>query len=229
MMSFTFLRFMLIAGLVVNVAGVVTAQEPPVQKDAEPQPATAKSSPASEQLTKIAESMRGIETRLKDRETGDATQTAQQSVIDQLDQLLNMPPDQSPPPDGGGGGGSSSQQNNPPPSGQSSGKPKSSAKPKKTPAGDPGQMRPKPAGQTGQKDRTNAQDSEERTGPNRAAGNPASKRQRLEVEVWGHLPEKLREQLLSSYGEKMLPQYEDAVRKFYDELANPSSMRNKPK
>lgn len=202
------------------------AQEP-VPKEPTPGESVAKPSPAAEQLTKIVESMRGIETRLKDRETGDATQTAQQNVIDQLDQLLNMPPDQSPPSNGSGGGGSSQQNKNPPPNGgQASRKQNQSSKSGQKPAGDPSQMKPKPSSRSGNKDRTNAQDSEERTGPNRATVNPASKRQRLEVEIWGHLPEKLREQLLSSYGEKMLPQYEDAVRKFYDELANPS--RGKP-
>lgn len=204
----------------------VFAQEPTTPEPQPDAPVT-KPTPIAEQLTKIVESMRGIETRLKDRETGDETQSAQQAVLDQLDQLLNMPPEPPPPSDSGGGGGSNQQNTNPPPQGKSSSKPRPSPQNRNRPAGDPSQMRPKPSSQTGEKERTNARDSEERTGPNRAAANPAAKRQRLEVEVWGHLPEKLREQLLSSYGEKMLPQYEDAVRKFYDELANPASTRNK--
>ena len=208
-------------------AGFLFAEEPATTEPPAELPVQ-KPSPIADQLTKIVDSMRGIETRLKDRETGTETQSAQQAVLDQLDQLLNMPPESTPPPDGGGGGGSNQQNNNPPPQGKSSSKPRSSPNDRNRPAGDPSQMRPKPAGQTGEKDRTNARDSEERTGPNRAATNPAAKRQRLEVEVWGHLPEKLREQLLSSYGEKMLPQYEDAVRKFYDELANPSRGKSTP-
>lgn len=209
---------------VMTIWGIAStfAQEP-APKAVAPEEPVAKPSPATDQLTKIVESMRGIEARLKDRKTDEDTQSAQQSVLDQLDQLLNMPPDQNPPSNGSGGGGSTSHNQKPPPNGgQSTRRQNSSSKSGQKQAGDPSQMRPKPAGQSGNKDRTNAQDSEERTGPNRAATNPASKRQRLEVEIWGHLPEKLREQLLSSYGEKMLPQYEDAVRKFYDELANPS-------
>jgi hypothetical protein len=215
------------AVLTMNVFGTFIAfAEEPVPNETTEEAPVAKSSPAAEQLSKIVESMRGIETLLKERETGDETQSAQQSVIDQLDQLLNMPPDPSPPSDGGGGG-SSQQNKNPPPNGGQSSRQNPSSKSGEKPAGDPSQMRPKPSERAGNKERTNAQDSEERTGPNRAAVNPASKRQRLEVEIWGHLPEKLREQLLSSYGEKMLPQYEDAVRKFYDELANPSQPRGK--
>ncbi len=185
--------------------------------------------PAAEQLAKVVESMRAIETQLKDRETGDATQSAQQSVLDQLDALLNTPPETPPPSDGGGGGGKNG---NPPPesksgTGKSGRQQNASSKPKNQPGGDPTQMRPKPASQLGGKERQNPADSEERTGPNRKATTAAAKRQRLEVDVWGHLPEKLRERLLNSYGERMLPQYEEAVRRFYDQLADPPQSRPK--
>lgn len=187
-----------------------------------------KASPAAEQLTKIVESMRAIETRLKDRETGDDTQTAQQEVIDQLDKLLKMPPE-PPSPSGSGGGGNNS---NPPPSSQGgsgqSQKPQGAqSKAQNKPQSDPGQMRPKPASQQGGKERQSPKDSEERSGPNRPTNSVAAKRQRLEVDVWGHLPEKLREQLLNSYGERILPQYEEAVRRFYDQLADPAASRPK--
>ncbi len=203
-----------------------SAQEPAPQEPGAKFPATTPA-PAAEQLTKIVEAMRGIEVRLKDRETGEETQAAQQSVIDQLDTLLKTPPE-SPPPSGSGGGGSS----NPPPtpkngSGKSRNSQNSQSKPNETKGSDPSQMRPKPAGQQDQRDRKNADDSEERTGPKRAASTPAAKRQRLEVDVWGHLPEKLREQLLNSYGERMLPQYEEAVRRFYDQLADPPASRTR--
>lgn len=202
------------AVLTTAIVVVGSAQEPAPQE-----------SPASEQLSKIVESMRSIESRLKDRETGEETQSAQQHVIEQLDKLLNMPPESPPPSGSGGGGGNNNRDQNSQGGGKSrppqqKGSPSNSQK-----AGDPSQMRPKPAGQSGGKERQNADDSEERTGPKRAAVTPAAKRQRLEVDVWGHLPEKLREQLLSSYGEKMLPQYEDAVKRFYDQLANPPSAR----
>ncbi len=228
MTRFAVSRLVLMPALLASItvcAPVGLAQEPaPKETSAEalvPMPA-----PAAEQLAKIVESMRSIESRLKDRETGDETQSAQQSVIEQLDKLLNMPPDQSPPPSGSGGGGRSDQNSNPQSgAGQSRGQQqrKSQANPQK--AGDPSQMRPKPAGQSGGKERQNADDSEERNGPKRGTATPAAKRERLKVDVWGHLPEKLREQLLSSYGEKMLPQYEDAVKRFYDQLANPPSTR----
>jgi hypothetical protein len=218
----TWMPRLVATSLLVLTACVVHAQTP---EEKEPEPAP-QSSSAAEQLTKIVEAMRGIETLLKDRETGDETQAAQQNVIDELDKLLNMPPDQSNPSGSGGGGSSNNQSSsNQNGGGQSRNKPGQSSSQQKKP-GDPSRMQPKP-GAGNRRDRQNADDSEERTGPNRAAVTPAAKRQRLEVDVWGHLPEKLREQLLSSYGEKMLPQYEDAVRRFYDRLANPTSPRSR--
>lgn len=209
------------------VSTICAADEPKPTEVPDASTPIAKPVPVAEQLTKIVESMRTIETRLKDRETGDETQAAQQSVLEQLDALLNMPPETPPPSNGGGGGGNNS---NPPPeskagNGKSPNSQGSQSKPKRTPGGDPSQMRPKPATQPGGKERKQAGDSEERTGPNRVATTPAAKRQRLEVDVWGHLPEKLREQLLNSYGERMLPQYEEAVRRFYDQLADPPQSR----
>lgn len=221
----TAMLFSVITALVLISPPTIAQEAPPA--DALTETPAEKTVPVAEQLTKIVESMRAIETRLKDRETGEATQTSQQNVLDQLDALLNMPPDPSPPSDGSAGGGRSS---NPPPQSQTGNSqtrpsPGSSSKSKSTPAGDPSQMRPKPASQPGERERQNAADSEERTGPNRPASAIAAKRQRLEVDVWGHLPEKLREQLLNSYGERMLPQYEEAVRRFYDQLADPAPSR----
>lgn len=202
---------------------ICSAQEPALRDPTAEVPAT-QPAPAAEQLTKIVESMRNIEARLKDRETGDETQTAQQNVIDQLDKLLNMPPDSSPP-SGSGGGSSNNNSSSSKSGGGKSRQQNSQSQQNKTKGADPNQMQPKPAGQQGNKDRKNADDAEERTGPSRAATTPAAKRERLKVDVWGHLPEKLREQLLNSYGERMLPQYEEAVRRFYDQLADPQSTR----
>ncbi len=220
------IAFLAVVTFLTPLAATSFGQDPAPKETLTTEAPPAKSPPAAEQLTKIVESMRQIETRLKARETGDETQTAQQSVIDQLDQLLNMPPE--PPPSGSGGGGGNN--SNPPPDNKGGGskspeQQSTQSKSKNKPQSDPSQMRPKPAGRPGSQDRQNAQNSEERTGPNRAATTPAAKRQRLEVDVWGHLPEKLREQLLNSYGERMLPQYEEAVRRFYDQLADPAASR----
>lgn len=210
----------------VLLSSITTAEEPQQTETTAVEVPQSKSVPAAEQLTKIVESMRDIETRLKDRNTGEATQQAQQTVLKQLDELLKAPPE--PPPSGGGGGAPPP----PPPSNSSNSKIKPSSgasgrQPEqgKAEGGEPNQARPQPAGKSGSQDRKNAEDAEERTGPNRNANTLAAKRQRLEVDVWGHLPEKLREQLLSSYGERMLPQYEEAVRRFYDQLAAPPATR----
>ena len=38
-------------------------------------------------------------------------------------------------------------------------------------------------------------------------------------EIWGHLPPKTREQMLKSYGEQFLPQYEDLIVEYFKRLA----------
>lgn len=144
------------------------------------------------------------------------------------------PPPQNPPPSasggggGGGGGSSSSGGSQSKGSGSSSRSNGGGASQNQGQAGNGGQKpegegtgktQTKPAG-PGQ-DRQNAEDSEERHGGKRDKVDPATRRKRLEVDIWGHLPDKLREQLLNSYGERMLPQYEEQVRRFYDLLADP--------
>jgi hypothetical protein len=47
----------------------------------------------------------------------------------------------------------------------------------------------------------------------------AARKKKLEMDVWGHLPPHLREQLLNTYGERMLPKYENLVKKFYESLS----------
>ena len=47
----------------------------------------------------------------------------------------------------------------------------------------------------------------------------AARKKKLEIDVWGHLPPHLRDQLLNTYGERMLPKYEQLVKQFYEALS----------
>lgn len=194
-------------------------------------PAPSKAAP-SEQLDQIAAEMRAVRDKLTGRDTSAATQSLQQTILDQLDELLKTPPSPPPPPSGsgGGGGGNDSANNNRSNSGgrsNASSNHRSATNPGKG-GGNPQSGDPMSAGsakQTGGKERSQADDSEERAGERRKPVDPAARRRQLEVDIWGHLPEKLREQLLNSYGERMLPQYEEQVRKFYDQLSDPQRAR----
>ncbi len=143
--------------------------------------------------------------------TGDPTQELQRSAVSDLDQLIELLKT-SPPPSGGSGSPPPNPDNSPSDQnqdGSSSQKPKSSSKSKSQGTG---------AGEN----RTDPQDSEERHGESKEAKLRADRKRRLENDIWGHLPPALREQLLNTYGERMLPQYEEFVKKFYEALSEPA-------
>ena len=48
---------------------------------------------------------------------------------------------------------------------------------------------------------------------------PVQRRRDLATAVWGHLPDRVREQLQQSYRERYLPGYEDLVEQYYEALA----------
>lgn len=197
-----------------------TAVEPSTAVDPS---ADAAASEFDRKLGEITTKMTQVTEQLGDRRTGQETQALQQQILAALDELLKSPPQQSPLSSGGSGGGESSKSssNSSPPaassqSSASQGKESSSA------ANDS-----KKQGMSGDKqDREGAEDSEERTGKRQDATIPVLPRQRMEVDVWGHLPENIRDQLLNSYGERMLPEYADLVQRFYQSLAETGSSRN---
>lgn len=51
-----------------------------------------------------------------------------------------------------------------------------------------------------------------------------ARRRALIDEVWGHLPPAMRERLLNVGSEKLLPQYEDRIRRYYEALAEPDNV-----
>lgn len=52
-----------------------------------------------------------------------------------------------------------------------------------------------------------------------AAVAPLERRRNLATSVWGHLPDRIREQMQQSYHERYLPEYEDLVERYYEMLA----------
>lgn len=195
-----------------------------------PSPPEASEAPTSEvddldrKVEEVTAKMRQAQAKLSGQDTGVATQELQKAIIAEIDELLKQPPQPSQANSGGGGGGSSSNNSS---SGQ--GRKSSSQQAGASMSNNPSQGRQQPAGQgsltageesgdAGQ-ERQDAADSEERTGPTKEGKPPPLPRRRMEVDVWGHLPDKVREKLLSAYGERMVPQYEDLVQRFYRSLA----------
>lgn len=170
-------------------------------------------------IERAVQSMKGAKEKLAVGQTGAATQDLQKAALAALDELLKTPP-QPPSPNQSGSGGAQSQDSQRSPS-QDQNPSKSSAQQK--PSGAESEQQ---AGQ--QQNRSQADDSEERTGQRRTGVAASLPRRRLEVDVWGHLPEKVREQLLNGYGERMVPQYETLVRKFYESLADTAAEPDRP-
>ena len=51
-----------------------------------------------------------------------------------------------------------------------------------------------------------------------------ARRRALIDEVWGHLPPAMRERLLNVGSDKLLPKYEDQIRRYYEALAEPDRL-----
>lgn len=178
-------------------------------------------------LERAAKGMRTAGEKLDERATGKETRQIQEQVIRDLDELIkqmqNPPPSQSGGGGGGGGGSGGGKGGSSGASGGSSGKAGSS---RMDPSGS-GQGRPEQgdAGQgtaqnaSGGQDKKAADGSEERSESERKAAAEAARKKKLEMDVWGHLPPHLREQLLNTYGERMLPTYELLVKQFYEALS----------
>ena len=178
---------------------------------------------------RVAKGMRSASEKLDGKMTGDETTQIQEQVIRDLDDLIKQL--QNPPPNGGrggggggssgggssksgGGGGSSRQQ-------RASGRDGNS----QPQGGTPKQQAQGNGTDQGGQDRKDAEGSDERTDSERKAAAEATRKKKLEIDVWGHLPPHLRDQLLNTYGERMLPKYESLVKQFYEALSEQAEIK----
>ena len=177
-------------------------------------------------VERIAKNAEAVSDRLQDKDTGAETREKQEQLLKDIDKLLKPPP----PMDNGGGGGSSDMppppmqgesggKGMPPPMGGSSSgsKPRpqrSGSRPEPMPMGGS----PKPMGGMG----------ELKPAPATAADNPmgkASGGSALPLEdpftkqIWGHLPERLRQQASQYYREGHMPKYGELLKLYYSNLA----------
>uniref|UniRef100_A0A7C4LMW3 Uncharacterized protein n=1 Tax=Schlesneria paludicola TaxID=360056 RepID=A0A7C4LMW3_9PLAN len=208
---------LLVAGPLSSLLGAAEPADAARPKQA-PSAAPASSTPDA-QARRIIEQMQAAHEKLSRKDAGPETQAIQKEVLAALDELLKAPPQQNPQSSPQGGGGSAAGG-----AGQAGSRSRSDPDPA-PPDQQPQQTVSESSGKANgavERNRQNAEDAIERTGTAPTVDQTALRRRRLEVDVWGHLPEKLREQLLSTYGEKVVPQYEDLVRRFYEALSEPS-------
>lgn len=183
-------------------------------------------------VEEVTAKMRQAQTKLSGQDTGAATQELQKAIIAEIDELLKQPPQPNKSNSGGGGGGGSSSNNSSSGQGKKSSAQQggastsnSQSRGRQQSAGNQSMSAGEQPGGTEQ-ERPDAEDSEERTGQTKEGKPPPLPRRRMEVDVWGHLPDKVREKLLSAYGERMVPQYEDLVQRFYRSLAETGTSGN---
>ena len=180
-----------------------------------------------DKFDRVATGMRSASKKLDGKETGDETTQLQEQVIRDLDDLIKQL--QNPPPSGGGGGGGGSSGGGSSKSGKSGGDGQqqraggrgasgrgTNGQPQ---GGTPNQQAQGGGSEQGGRDRKDAEDSDERTDSERKVAAEAARKKKLEIDVWGHLPPHLRDQLLNTYGERMLPKYEQLVKQFYEALS----------
>jgi hypothetical protein len=189
-----------------------------------------------DKMDRAVKGMRSAGEKLEEGQTADETQSIQKQVIkdleDIINQLENPPPNQGNGGAGGGGGGGggggasgrsgrggggSSLRRMRPQGASGKGKPSGQAQKK------PGDAEEQAGGTSSE----NGVDSSKMSQADRKAAEEAARKQKLEMDVWGHLPQHVREELLNTYGERMLPKYENLVKQFYEALSTQGERKKK--
>jgi len=212
--------------------GVLPEADETAKKPEEPTAPTEEDTP-EKILDRITNSAKSIGDKLKDQDTSSDTLKQQEQLLKDIDSLLKPPPPQS---GGGGGGGGSSGggSQKPMPNGGSSGQ--GQQKPMSDGAGGPGAgQKPMPSGTGGSKPEPQSgeaggkeQSGQGSTGQGGKSGAPLLPNEDpFTKQVWGHLPEKLRQQALQSYKEQFMPRYNGLLKQYYNSLADQEKQRKK--
>ena len=190
-------------------------------------------------MDRAVKGMRSAGDKLDEGVTADETQKIQKQVIkdleDIINQLENPPPSQGGGGGGGGGGGRGGGGASSGSSGRSQGGGRSRLRrsPQQRGAGQGmagGQAQQKSGNaqeQSGDAGNEGGTESSKQSREDRKAAEDAKRRQKLEMDIWGHLPPHVREELLNTYGEKMLPKYEHLVKQFYEALSTQGDPKKK--
>lgn len=149
------------------------------------------------------QAMRDAHERLAAKETGEPTQTAQQTAVSQIDALLKLWQQRA-----------DRQQAN---SQARSGQPRSSTdqEPKENAKNSTDGDGNKPTGRENKQARNSSE--RQQTGPDREG--ELMRQRQLREAVWGHLPPALREKMLNLPHDKTLPKYSEHIRRYYEALA----------
>lgn len=187
-----------------------------------------------DELDRTVQSMRKVGEQLAKKEVSDDTVKLQKSIIDDIDALIEKLK-QPPPPKPKDQDQNQDQQNSDQNQKQNQQQQRNQQQQKQNKEGESQQQQQQSGKGDGSANGRQQQPSKssestdkelQRKQDERAA--EMARRRALINEVWGHLPPNVREKLLNVGSEKLLPQYEDLIRKYYESLAEPTDGDLKP-
>jgi len=186
-----------------------------------------------DELDRTVKAMRQVGKKIDEGDTSDETRDLQAGILDDIDALIeklkNPPPqqqskpNQKPPQD---------QTQNPQQQPQNPGQ-KPNSQPK-TPSGQQSQSKPgseqsgSGGGKTSQKNENKeaGESTEDARQKAQARATALARRRALINEFWGHLRPSVREKLLNVGSDKMLPHYEELIRRYYESLTDSGQKPN---
>jgi hypothetical protein len=192
-------------------------------------------------IDRAVKGMRDAGEKLDEGRTAEETQKIQKQVIKDLDDIINQL-ENPPPSQGGGGGGGGGGESGGGGGGRSgaSGRNRRSgggaslriSRPqgregRGTASGKNRKNSAKTDNKTAEQASENASDSSMDSPAARKVAEEAARRRKLDMDVWGHLPPHVREELLNTYGDRMLPKYEQMVKQFYEALSTQGESKKK--
>lgn len=155
---------------------------------------------STDPLTRIGQQMRKVERRIAQHDASDATTQLQQEIITGLDKLIEAAKQQQNSPQNSSGK-------------KQPGSQRSKVKQSDQPAGN------KPGDGAGNTSPKPAQDSSDRLGPDANSKVDMQQMRDLIKDVWGNLPERMREQMNQDAVEEFLPKYRLQIEEYFKRLA----------
>jgi hypothetical protein len=152
--------------------------------------------PQVDPLTRIGRRMKAVQERIAARDTSRDTQNIQDGIVQDLAALLEELQ-------------KAGKQPSPSPS-------QNAATPQRTTVDQPGPQQGQPSDTPSENP---ARESVERLGNVDPAAAEAERLQALLKQVWGHLPDRVREQVVNPTVEQFLPKYEELIKDYYKRLA----------
>lgn len=213
-------------------------KEPQQQKPATAAAEAKRDGSQGDPLDRAIRTMRLVEQRIAEKNTGEETQKLQRQIVRDLDDLIKAARQQR----GKSGSGSQSANQKQSPkqkqgrhqqqqgekqagqAGKSIGAPEKEGRQEKT-----GQQATQAGtGQNPSQSREEARETTQRSDPSQNSNPDFADRESLVEQVWGHLPPVVQQRMRNVYSENYLPEYQKLIRRYYEALAEQNDAETEP-